>query len=461
MIKFVLMFTSSIALLSAVNWQEEQITSSTDTNSYMPILVLDSESKPSIVFTRGTTQGPYTLNIISEAEPEWIIREIAQIPQGSTVYFSADFSSDDHLFVAFSTRFGSQCDLYLASDTSGVFETTNLTDDAFNQYLPIIKVGTDDVVRMVYKEENDIGYNIRYAWLEGDSLHSESIKDTMLVDPFDFDFILDNDNNPHVFFTDDDTLRYASRISANNWSITQLGVCGGAPSAVLGPSGKFYVVYIDLGKLWVLSNPGGVWGSEDVTSAPLMYNYEYPAIALDNEENPHLVWHRWEAPCQSYPDFMNEIFYSGKTNGIWSEPDSMPPIGKGKSFGLVHPFRIDKKGFGHVTYMAWLEGPSQIFYAKTQEPLSVGITETAPRPPQAPSLEIKGSSVCFNLPQASFIRIALYDASGRRVRELAQGFYPSGPSEVTLSRNNLSSGVYFARLESNGSSANARMVVIK
>lgn len=459
--RFVLMVLSSVVVLSAVKWQEEQVTSSTDSNSYMPILALDSDGKPSIVFTRGPTQGPYKLDVISEAEPEWITSEIAEIPEGSMVYFSADFSPENHMFVAFSTRFDSQFDLYLASDTSGSFETTNLTDDAFNQYLPIVKVGTDDVVRMVYKEENDSGYNIRYGWLDAGIFDSESIKDTMLMNPFDFDFILDKDNNPHVFFTGDDYMLYhATRIAANNWSIVNLGVLGRQPSAALGSSGVFSLVYTNLGKLWILSNPGGVWSTEDVTSAPLMYNYDYPVIALDNGDNPHLFWHRWEPPFLSYPDFMNEVFYSGKTIGVWSEPDSMPPLGNGKSFGSVHPFRTDKNGFGHVAYMVWLETRSQIFYAKTSQPFTSGITENHSEF-NSPSLSIDENVVRFSIPQSSFIRLTLFDASGRMVKELASGTYPAGQNEIGVNSSALPAGVYFARLESNDASVNARMVLIK
>ncbi len=127
--------------------------------------------------------------------------------------------------------------------------------------------------------------------------------------------------------------------------------------------------------------------------------------------------------------------------------------------------KIDKEGYGHLTY-TWMSGDNSgdpcVYYAKSKEPVAEpqAIVETSSLT-SSPSLCISGTQVRFSLPQSSFVRLVLYDASGRMVQELARGCYPAGQSEIAINRYNLSRGVYFVRLQSDNSSASARLVLIR
>jgi endo-1,4-beta-xylanase len=55
--------------------------------------------------------------------------------------------------------------------------------------------------------------------------------------------------------------------------------------------------------------------------------------------------------------------------------------------------------------------------------------------------------IAFNLPVRSDVRISLIDILGREVKEIASGNYNAGLHTVTLNASNLSSGVYFYRIE--------------
>ncbi len=81
--------------------------------------------------------------------------------------------------------------------------------------------------------------------------------------------------------------------------------------------------------------------------------------------------------------------------------------------------------------------------------------------PFNPATKIK-----YELPEAGFVKLAVYDISGREVSLLTNEFKVAGQYEVVFNSlndqgNSLSSGVYFYKLESKGLSLTKRMILIK
>lgn len=93
---------------------------------------------------------------------------------------------------------------------------------------------------------------------------------------------------------------------------------------------------------------------------------------------------------------------------------------------------------------------------------SSGLVLDAPHPnPFNPSTEIR-----YVLPRASRVDIAIYDASGRMVSQLADEDQVKGEHSVHWSGRDarggaVSSGVYFVRLRSNGETRTRKMVLLK
>lgn len=71
------------------------------------------------------------------------------------------------------------------------------------------------------------------------------------------------------------------------------------------------------------------------------------------------------------------------------------------------------------------------------------------------------TTITFELPEQSVVRIAVYDVLGREVRVLADGAYAAGRHEVTFEAGDLVSGVYLYRLETPGHVIARRMVLMK
>ncbi len=71
------------------------------------------------------------------------------------------------------------------------------------------------------------------------------------------------------------------------------------------------------------------------------------------------------------------------------------------------------------------------------------------------------TNIQFSLPKESFVSLKVYDVVGRMVKELVSEFKREGNYSVTFDGSNLSSGIYFYRLESNNFVDTKRMILVK
>jgi hypothetical protein len=91
-----------------------------------------------------------------------------------------------------------------------------------------------------------------------------------------------------------------------------------------------------------------------------------------------------------------------------------------------------------------------------------GITFERPRPNPA-----RGPfTLSFALPRETRVRVNVYDAAGRRVRELASGALPAGQHALAWDLRDqggqaVGAGIYFARLEAEGSSFTKKLVMVR
>jgi hypothetical protein len=67
----------------------------------------------------------------------------------------------------------------------------------------------------------------------------------------------------------------------------------------------------------------------------------------------------------------------------------------------------------------------------------------------------------FDIPKSSNTKISVYDISGRLVGQPVKEFFKAGRYEITWSANNLASGVYFYRIETESFTDVKRMLLVK
>jgi len=71
------------------------------------------------------------------------------------------------------------------------------------------------------------------------------------------------------------------------------------------------------------------------------------------------------------------------------------------------------------------------------------------------------TNIKFDLPLNSFVKIKIYDITGREVLNPVNGFVNAGAYEVQVNASNLSSGIYFYRFEAGNFTDVKRMMLIK
>ena len=456
--RIALMVLAGVLALSAVEWDIEQITDEADLWSTDPILVLDAQWHPHILFTQWNEE--VHIKVASHDTDLWVIDDVATVSEYFTPYYSIDVDSEGNTYVAYSDWIGmDSSDIFVASDEEGPFLSVNLTDDELFQAAPVIKLDHEDIPHIIYAEavtpEDEI--KICHGWADAEGFHSEQVCENLHPDYYiGFDLVFDQLYIPHAFYIGDDSHLWHTTSGEPGWIGDQLNELSSEyPSAVADASGAFHVAYdVCSNSIHYITHQSGAWQDELVSAGggPKGWN-EQPSIAIDPNGDPHVVWLRVNA------DYWHDFYYANKTTGVWVEEPITSTPEEDELPGYGHYFAIDAQGYGHLVYCADDEdGVTQIYYAKSKAPLAI-----AERPPQIIplSLELRGSWVHFSLPEAASVCLDLYDASGRRVTCIASGIYAAGEHSIPLNLAGLPAGVYFVHLESTNLQASAKFVLTR
>ena len=71
------------------------------------------------------------------------------------------------------------------------------------------------------------------------------------------------------------------------------------------------------------------------------------------------------------------------------------------------------------------------------------------------------TSINYMLPESGFVSLKVYNVMGKNVATLVNNKQENGNYEVTFNGENLPSGIYFYRLEANGTTINKKMILLK
>ena len=71
------------------------------------------------------------------------------------------------------------------------------------------------------------------------------------------------------------------------------------------------------------------------------------------------------------------------------------------------------------------------------------------------------TTISYEIPKEGFVKILIYDITGREIMELVNDFKQAGKYFVNLNGINLASGVYFYKLEAGDFVATKKMVLVK
>jgi len=153
-----------------------------------------------------------------------------------------------------------------------------------------------------------------------------------------------------------------------------------------------------------------------------------------------------------------------ETSGIFlftDNGDSVTTLNEGLTDLHVHAFAMDSSGYVYV-------GTSSGIWRRPVSDLIVSVNPVTNRVPTEfllhqnyPNPFNPSTTIKFELPKSSEVRLSAYDMLGREVSVLVDERRDAGVHEVKFDGSRLASGVYFYRLQAGDYVASKKMLVLK
>jgi hypothetical protein len=192
-----------------------------------------------------------------------------------------------------------------------------------------------------------------------------------------------------------------------------------------------------------------------------------PAVVFDNT-----IYQMWYT---GYDGSKGQIGYATSMDGIsWAKKGTANPVlnvgsagewDDGAAYAPVvivedttyHMWYIGNDGTTNerIGYATSVEPPNAIGHAPGMMPTSFLLHQNYPNPFNPVSM------IRYELPQATFVSLVVYDILGRKVTSLIDGYMELGYHEAQWNGQEFPSGVYIARLVTPGYSKSIKMVLMK
>ena len=137
-------------------------------------------------------------------------------------------------------------------------------------------------------------------------------------------------------------------------------------------------------------------------------------------------------------NYVYKGYLGNMPNDVWAEDD--------------FPFSKMAGESGFSQYLGW----QVTGWDETPAVVPAGIEISASPNPFNPA-----TTIDFYLPAAGNMELAVFDVSGREIARLAEGFYPQGSHQAEFDASALSSGIYFARMNTGGSAIVQKLLLVK
>ncbi|MGQ9806643.1 MAG: T9SS type A sorting domain-containing protein, partial [Chlorobiales bacterium] len=122
---------------------------------------------------------------------------------------------------------------------------------------------------------------------------------------------------------------------------------------------------------------------------------------------------------------------------------------------------VDNSASGNVQYrLKQVDFDGQFEYSNIIE-VNAGLPRTFALEQNYPNPFNPTTVIAYQLPVASEVKLEVYDVLGRKVMTLVNARQDAGSYNLTLNANNLSSGVYFYRLQAGNFVQTKKMMLVK
>lgn len=208
------------------------------------------------------------------------------------------------------------------------------------------------------------------------------------------------------------------------------------------------------------------WPAQGRVLGPSGLNQTQASIVLDGAGGAVIAWRQDDRDI-----LVQHVLATGALDAAY--PAGGRLVHHGLSTQETGPVLTETAGGGVI--VTWSDAPVvdlDIFAMEVQPPDTSGVPDPAPAPravafaPPSPNPSRGLTTLHFNLARAARVRLNVYDAAGRPVRELAHGPLSEGDHEIPWDLRDgrgqaVGAGLYFARLEADGRVVTRRIVALK
>jgi hypothetical protein len=296
--------------------------------------------------------------------------------------------------------------LKYASKEGSSWAAENITTSGVKGAFNTLVVDSQKVPHVIYLDSNERA--VTHAVLENDAWEFEKI-----AEGTDCDAYLTPDGNIHVSFVKNDNSALLHAVyDGNDWTTEEVANVKGTPAYTqicVTPTGDVFISYynFDTLRLHVMKKTGTTWTHRRITNSN--FTGLPHVMAIGNDDYPQIV------------------FYDAKTKVLrWAGYDPTLWVG---------PNPADRR-------------------RAEPKPAAFALFQNAPNPASGTT------TFSFELAEAADVTLAVYDAAGRKVATVAEGYFPAGAHNVPFAKK-LAPGVYVYRLEAGAKSAARKMVVAR
>ncbi len=208
------------------------------------------------------------------------------------------------------------------------------------------------------------------------------------------------------------------------------------------------------------TNNGTTWGS-DVKMMKSNYYSAYPSMAVSGS-TVHILWNQY------YTNGYDIQYSKSINNGAKWSNDSRITTADG--YSTVVSAAVSGTNL-HIIWRDTRDGNTEIYYKlngqyQTSKPI-IKETESNEMPEKFalsqnyPNPFNPNTSIHFDIPRNSFVRLVVYDAIGKQIETLVNEYKQEGSYLVDFNALGLPSGLYFYRIDTEGFTDVKRMILIK
>jgi hypothetical protein len=346
---------------------------------------------------------------------------------------------------------------------------------------------------------------LKYAYHDGAAWHIETVDKSLNATGKRTSIAVDDADRPHISYQEDltEAVKYAY-YDGVQWDITIVDDdhVTGDTSIALDRDGRPHIVYC---AVWGTGGPhftselryayydGATWNIEVIESGSEDDDLGgWNSLALDSADEPHVAYEA-DFDCSEREILKYAYLIGSYLNYFTATPDRPGALAlrwsvKGPLVGEVHGYNLYRRDAGSdgdwlkingeliaplepcsfvesslvrdFTYEYILEGIREggaaitlgITTGTATAPAAFTLNDARPNPSKASAV------IPFELYDRLYVKLTVYDISGRKVATLAEEWMPPGAHERTVS--GLAPGVYIYRLEAENYSEARKIVIV-